>query len=60
MTIKWNKLFLKCSVWITLEIIFTLLGVDDVIDYSEYILETKRNYVYQKISVQVPRYLSDI
>jgi len=42
-----QKLCLKIIIWVMFEIILTLLGLDDLADYSEFLLENKKNYVYQ-------------
>lgn len=46
MKIKWYQLFFKLFIWLVLEITFTLLGFDDLADYSEFILEIKKNYTH--------------
>ncbi len=43
--VKWRKLILKGSLWLTLEIVFNCIGIDDIADYSEYIFE--RNQIAQ-------------
>ena len=47
MTIQWHSLLFKILIWCALEIILTLLGFDDLADYSEFILENKRVYAEQ-------------
>ena len=47
MAIQWQSLLFKILVWFSFEIILTCLGFDDLADYSEFILETKKIYVYQ-------------
>lgn len=43
---KYQKVFTRTLVWVTAEIILTLLGIDDLADYSEFIFE--RNAVVQQ------------
>ncbi len=39
MDVKWRKLLLRGSIWLTLEITLNLVGIDDIADYSEFIFE---------------------
>ena len=41
MKINWQKLILKIFFWLLLEAIFNLLGIDDLADYSEFLLMPK-------------------
>ena len=43
MNVKWRKLLVKGSMWLTLEIALNCVGIDDIADYSEYVFE--RNQV---------------
>ncbi|MEM8808856.1 MAG: hypothetical protein AAGF01_22790 [Cyanobacteria bacterium P01_G01_bin.38] len=36
---KYQKVFARTLVWLTAEVILTLLGIDDLADYSEFIFE---------------------
>lgn len=47
MTIKWQTLIFKITIWFVLEIILTLLGNDDLADYSEFLLESKKSHFHQ-------------
>lgn len=51
MQIKARKLLIKMAVWLITEIIFNLMGIDDLIDYSEFIFE--RNLAYQEKQILV-------
>ncbi len=42
MAIKWKTLFLQILVWFSLELTLNLLGFDDLVDYTEFILETQK------------------
>ncbi len=43
MKVRWTKLFWRTVVWLSAEVALTLLGVDDLADYSEFIfLSPKR------------------
>ncbi len=37
MKLQWHKLLLKLTIWLALEIVLNLMGLDDVADYSEFI-----------------------
>jgi hypothetical protein len=39
MNVKWRKLLIRGSLWLTLEIILNCVGIDDIADYSEYVFE---------------------
>ena len=39
MNVKWRKLIIRGSLWLTLEIVLNCIGIDDMADYSEYIFE---------------------
>lgn len=39
MEIRWRKLLGKFTIWLTLEILLNLMGLDDIADYSEFIFE---------------------
>ena len=41
MKLEWKKLIVKTTVWLTVEIILNLLGLDNLADYSEFIYEHK-------------------
>lgn len=39
MKMQWQKVFVKTTVWLTAEVLLSLLGIDDLADYSEFIFE---------------------
>ena len=39
MKIKWQKLWVKTILWLGTEILFTLIGLDDLADYSEFLCQ---------------------
>ena len=41
MNVCWQKLLIKILFWLAAEILLTLLGIDDLADYSEFIYENK-------------------
>ena len=41
MKLEWKKLIVKTTLWLTVEIILNLLGLDNLADYSEFIYEHK-------------------
>ena len=38
MQIQWHKLITKLTFWLMVEIILNLVGLDNMADYSEYLL----------------------
>ena len=38
MKIQWRKLLLKLTIWLVVEIVLNLMGLDDMADYSEFLL----------------------
>ncbi len=41
MKIKWQKLWVKTILWLGTEILLTLMGLDDLADYGEFLYEQK-------------------
>ncbi|MDJ0592028.1 MAG: hypothetical protein QNJ72_18905 [Pleurocapsa sp. MO_226.B13] len=41
MKINWQKLTLKIIFWLSTEIIFNFIGIDDLADYSEFLMMLK-------------------
>ncbi|MDJ0702970.1 MAG: hypothetical protein QNJ46_06775 [Leptolyngbyaceae cyanobacterium MO_188.B28] len=41
MQVKWRELLLKTSIWITAEIMLSLIGLDNLADYSEFIFQNR-------------------
>ena len=39
MQINWKKLIICLLIWLTTEILFNFIGIDDLADYSEFIFE---------------------
>ena len=39
MQIKWKKLIICLLIWLATEILFNLIGIDDLADYSEFVFE---------------------
>lgn len=48
---RWKKAIAKILVWIALEILLTILGLDDLADYSEFALE--KNYLPAIVAIAV-------
>ena len=42
MRTEWHKLLLKLTIWLVVEIVLNLMGLDDMADYSEFVF-THRN-----------------
>ena len=47
MNVRWKKLLVKTTLWLVAEIWFNFLGIDDLVDYSEFIFE--RNEIVQPL-----------
>ncbi len=41
MKINWQKLITKIFFWLLVEAVFNVLGIDDLADYSEFLLMPK-------------------
>lgn len=41
MNTNWQKLIIKIFFWLLVEAIFNLIGIDDIADYSEFLLMPK-------------------
>lgn len=51
MKIKWQKLIMKICFWLLVEVIYNLIGIDELADYSEFVL-------MPKTTVQSERFLA--
>ena len=38
MKVRWKKLLLTATCWLATEIYFNFIGIDDLADYSEFVL----------------------
>ncbi|ESA33844.1 hypothetical protein N836_32345 [Leptolyngbya sp. Heron Island J] len=45
MQIYWPKFLLKILFWLSAEIALTCLGLDDLADYSEFLLQDRNNFL---------------
>ncbi|MEW6497162.1 MAG: hypothetical protein AB1589_32365 [Cyanobacteriota bacterium] len=41
MQTQWQKIFVKITFWLIVEIVLNLLGLDNLADYSEFVFEGK-------------------
>jgi hypothetical protein len=46
MRVRWKTLLIQGSIWLTSEILLTLVGLDDLADYGE--------FIFQKYSINSP------
>ena len=53
MKTQWQQLFLKILFWLALEAVFNLIGIDDLVDYSEF-LATSKTIVFCPMSNYQP------
>ena len=51
MQIHWQKLFLKIVFWLSAEIALTCLGLDDLADYSEFLLQDRTSFYPSAICI---------
>ena len=56
MKVQWPKLFSQAVIWLFAEVMLTVLGLDDIADYSEFIFQD-RNFAATRsalVSVATP------
>ncbi len=41
MKVQWHKLWIKVFLWLGVEILLTLIGLDELADYSEFLCQHK-------------------
>jgi hypothetical protein len=51
MQFQWSALFLKGLVWLSAEILLTLLGLDDLADYSEFLFHNRNGVAVIEVSM---------
>jgi hypothetical protein len=60
--VNWRKLLLKGSLWLSLEVAFSSIGIDYLIDYSEYIFQQNQisfiGVVSETVTISCNNYLS--
>lgn len=53
MTIRWKFTLSRLLIWFTAELILSMLGMDDLADYSEFLLERSTSVILvQEITVK--------
>ena len=52
MNVRWQKLLVKTSFWLATEIVLNLIGIDDLADYSEFLLQDRNNFSSPIVSVE--------
>jgi hypothetical protein len=53
MKLRWKTLFVQVAIWAVSEVALTCVGVDDLADYSEFILDRKQALI-EAISKSTP------
>lgn len=53
MNAQWEKIVLKILCWLFVEVLFNLIGIDDLIDYSEFVLMPKVDVRVNQVMVRV-------
>ena len=51
MRVQWQKLLLRTGIWLCAEISLTVLGLDDLADYSEYIFQNRSEVPVMAFSI---------
>ena len=49
MKINWQQLITKIFFWLLIEAVFTLMGIDDLADYSEFLFMPKTTLQSKRI-----------
>ncbi|BAY86862.1 hypothetical protein NIES267_63730 [Calothrix parasitica NIES-267] len=39
--VRWRKLFMETSAWVTAEVMLNVVGLDNLADYSEFVFQSK-------------------
>lgn len=52
MTVRYSKLLGKLAVWLTLEIVLNLMGLDELADYSEFVFD-QSNHVISTVPISM-------
>lgn len=50
MNVRWKKLLVKTTLWLVAEIWFNSIGIDDLVDYGEFIFARNEIVQLQNIS----------
>ncbi|MBD1854676.1 MULTISPECIES: hypothetical protein [Leptolyngbya] len=53
MKLRWKTLFVQVAIWAVSEVALTCVGIDDLADYSEFILDRKQAFI-EAISKSTP------
>ncbi|KAI9130528.1 hypothetical protein [Acaryochloris sp. CCMEE 5410] len=46
MTVRWRQLIVSLSLWLLAELVLNWVGIDDLVDYSEYLFERQAIVFY--------------
>ena len=52
--LRWRKLLFNLSIWLTAEIALTLLGLDNIADYAEFIIQSDVTVSFDNAVVTLP------
>ena len=53
MKVRWTKLFLRTVVWVSAEVALTLLGIDDLADYSEFVFQNRSDFLLFEVPIRL-------
>ena len=53
MKVRWTELFLRTVVWVSAEVALTLLGIDDLADYSEFVFQNRCDFLLFEVPVRL-------
>ena len=52
MSVQWHRLLSQLTIWLVVEIILNLMGLDDVADYSEFVF-TYSNTAIPSVTISI-------
>ena len=52
MDIQWRLMVCRLCVWVAAEIVFSLLGIDDLADYSEFLWQKAPPMTVQELIIE--------
>ncbi|MGB6300436.1 MAG: hypothetical protein WBF90_30270 [Rivularia sp. (in: cyanobacteria)] len=52
--VRWRKLFVETSAWVSAEVMLNVVGLDNLADYSEYVFQSKAFRTYATGTLRSP------
>lgn len=47
METRWGNLIIKITIWLAAEVFLTAIGIDDIADYSEFLIHRESQFAHQ-------------